>query len=195
MGEAPHRLGAPHVASGDYSEIVGSHDGSLLHVGLACARFNQEITLRLLDGAKRQLDASGVEPGARTVVWVPGSFELPLAAQALALGGAVDAIVCLGAVVRGETAHFEFVAGQCSAGLQQVQLETRVPTVFGVLTTETWDQALERSGGKLGNKGAEAVETAVEMVNALAAIADLTSEVGRVGREPSARGRRAKRGS
>lgn len=170
MAEASHRLGPKREASSRYREVGGSHDGSSLRVALVCARFNDEITLRLLDGALAQLDSCGVAPESRFVVWVPGSFELPLAAQALALSGTASAVVCLGAVVRGETAHFEFVAGECAAGLQRVQLDTGVPIVFGVLTTETWDQAMARSGGSFGNKGAESVLTAVEMVNVLEAI-------------------------
>jgi 6,7-dimethyl-8-ribityllumazine synthase len=101
------------------------------------------------------------------VVWVPGSFELPLAAQAVAASGSFDAIVCLGAVIRGETPHFDFVAGECAAGLQRVMLEAKFPIAFGVLTTETLAQAMERSGGAVGNKGEEAVETVIEMVTVL----------------------------
>jgi 6,7-dimethyl-8-ribityllumazine synthase len=163
---ATHRLG-PVRQAGSGNEIVGSHDGSGLTIAVACGRFNDEITTRLLDGALSRLAECGVSEERRVVVWVPGSFELPLTAQALAASGRVDAVVCLGAVVRGETAHFDFVAGECAAGLQRVQLDTGIPCVFGVLTTETWEQALERSGGSVGNKGAESVETAIEMVHVL----------------------------
>jgi 6,7-dimethyl-8-ribityllumazine synthase len=157
--------------------LVGSHDGSELSVAVLCARFNDEITTRLLHGAQRQLDASGVPEINRLVVWVPGSFELPLAAQTLATAGCFDAVVCLGAVIRGETAHFDFVAGECAAGLQRIQLETKVPIAFGVLTTENLDQAMERSGGSLGNKGEEAVVTVIEMVTVLKSVADATAKL------------------
>jgi 6,7-dimethyl-8-ribityllumazine synthase len=167
MSDATHRLGPPRQAPEGESELIGSQDGSGVRVAVACARFNEEITLRLLEGAVDQLDKCGVPADNRLVVWVPGSYELPLVAQALALERRVDAVVCLGAVVRGETAHFDFVAGECAAGLQRVQLDTGVPVIFGVLTTENWEQALDRSGGSYGNKGGESVTTAVEMVNLL----------------------------
>jgi 6,7-dimethyl-8-ribityllumazine synthase len=195
MAEARHRLGPVRGSLGDRAEIVGSHDGSAMRIGLACARFNDEITLRLLEGALVELDECGVATGNRTVVWVPGSFELPLAAQALAVRGDVHAVVCLGCVVRGETAHFDFVAGECASGLQQVQLATNVPIVFGVLTTETWDQALERSGGKLGNKGTESVQTAIEMVNLLTAITSSRVERDQAAREHRAWAREAEKSS
>jgi 6,7-dimethyl-8-ribityllumazine synthase len=164
---AAHRLppsGALARPAGD--TLVGEGDGTSLRVGVACARFNHEVTERLLDGALAALDAAGVPAAARLVVWVPGAFELPLAALALARAG-VDAVACLGAVVRGETSHYDFVAGQCAAGLQRVQLDTGVPVAFGVLTTDDLDQAFARAGGALGNKGEEAVATAIEMANLL----------------------------
>jgi 6,7-dimethyl-8-ribityllumazine synthase len=166
MAEATHRLGTLPVGRGD-GELIGSHDGTALRVAVVCARFNAEVTSRLLDGALRKLDECGVTEANRMVVWVPGSFEMPLAAQAVAKSGSFDAVVCLGAVIRGDTAHFEFVAGECAGGLQQVQLETGLPVAFGVLTTENLFQALERSGGSCGNKGEETVETVIEMVNVL----------------------------
>jgi 6,7-dimethyl-8-ribityllumazine synthase len=132
-----------------------------------CSRFNDSVTLRLLAGALAKLDECGVSADNRLVVWVPGSFELPLAAQALAHSGGFDGVVCLGCVIRGETAHFDFVAGECAAGLQRVQLETNLPVALGVLTTENLEQALERSGGAVGNKGAEAGETVIEMSNVM----------------------------
>ncbi|MGO9196015.1 MAG: 6,7-dimethyl-8-ribityllumazine synthase [Acidimicrobiales bacterium] len=138
-----------------------------LRIAVICARFNDEITLRLLDGAYEALHRLGIDGERRLVAWVPGAFELPLAAQVLAEGGRHDAVVCLGAVIRGETSHYDFVAGECASGLQRVQLDTGVPVIFGVLTTENIEQALDRSGGRLGNKGDEAVVTAVEMVNLL----------------------------
>ena len=123
MAEATHRLGTLPVGRGD-GELIGSHDGTAFRVAVVCARFNAEVTSRLLDGALRKLDECGVTEANRMVVWVPGSFEMPLAAQAVAKSGSFDAVVCLGAVIRGDTAHFEFVAGECAGGLQQVQLET-----------------------------------------------------------------------
>jgi 6,7-dimethyl-8-ribityllumazine synthase len=169
MLEPTHRLGPP---DGDLDDgaIRGSHDGSQLRIAILCARFNKEITTRLLEGALRKLKECGVPDDKSLVTWVPGSFELPLAAQALAQLGSFDAVVCLGAVIRGETAHFDFVAGECAAGLQRVQLETKLPIAFGVLTTENLEQAMARSGGRLGNKGEEVVETAIEMVNVLKAV-------------------------
>ena len=127
-----------------------------LRVGLACAEFNGGITDRLLTGALDALDESGCDLAEAIVAWVPGAFELPVVAQQLARSGAVDAVICLGAVIRGDTGHYEFVAGECAVGLQRVQLDTGVPVVFGVLTTDTVDQALERSADDGSNKGREA---------------------------------------
>jgi 6,7-dimethyl-8-ribityllumazine synthase len=166
MIEATHRL-APQRSGLAESGLSGSHEGRHLRIAVVCARFHDDVTVRLLAGAVAKLDQCGVEPDDRLVVWVPGSFELPLAAQALAHSGGFDGIVCLGCVIRGETAHFEFVAGECAAGLQRVQLETNLPVAFGVLTTENMAQALERSGGVVGDKGAEAVVTVIEMANVM----------------------------
>lgn len=176
---AAHRLpaempGAGAGTAGDAAgsgALMGAHDGRSRRIAVVCARFNDDITKRLLEGAVTALDRLGVAPVDRTVAWVPGAFELPLAARALAASGTCDAVVCLGAVIRGETSHYDFVAGECAAGLQRVQLDTGVPAVFGVLTTENMAQALERSGGELGNKGDESVVTAIEMVNLLGLVA------------------------
>jgi 6,7-dimethyl-8-ribityllumazine synthase len=146
---------------------LGLLDGTGLRVAVACGRFNREITDRLLEGALSRLSWTGVAEGDVETVWVPGAFELPAVADACARSGAVDAVICLGAVIRGETGHYDLIAGECAAGLQRVQLDTGVPVVFGVLTTEDHQQALERSGGRHGHKGEEAAETAVEMVNTL----------------------------
>ena len=141
--------------------------GEDLAIAVVVARFNEDITKRLLRGAIAALLAHEVaEPD---VYWVPGSLELPVTALALAEKGGHDAIVCLGCVVRGETYHFEVVAGQAAAGLMQVQLDTGVPVAFGVLTCEDREQARARSGPK-NNKGAEAAEAAIEMANLLRAI-------------------------
>ncbi|MGQ0617063.1 MAG: 6,7-dimethyl-8-ribityllumazine synthase [Acidimicrobiia bacterium] len=136
--------------------------GTALRVALLCARFNSHVTVRLLEGARRGLERCGST--AEVTEWVAGAFELPLAAQVVAASGRVDAVVCLGCVIRGETAHFDYVAGQCASGLQQVQLGTGVPVGFGVLTTEDLDQALARSlGPGHHNAGEQAVFAAVEM--------------------------------
>jgi 6,7-dimethyl-8-ribityllumazine synthase len=158
------------------TSIDGSSSGWMdgdIRVGVACAEFNGGITDRLLSGVLDGLAEGGCHRDGVTVAWVPGAFELPLAAQELALSGAVDAGICLGAVIRGDTGHYDFVAGQCASGLQRVQLDTGVPVVFGVLTTETLDQALDRSKGDRTNKGREAAVTAIQMVRLLAAVGNL----------------------
>jgi 6,7-dimethyl-8-ribityllumazine synthase len=143
-------------------------DGKGLHVAVICARFNDHITQRLLDGVERGLRACNVDDANVTVAWVPGAFELPLAAKAFGASGAVDAVICLGCVIRGDTAHFEHVATQCARGLQEASLATGVPVMFGVLTTEDLDQALERSEPAGGhNVGEESAEGAVAMVRLL----------------------------
>ena len=136
--------------------------GSELRIAVVVARFNEDITKRLLRGALAALEEHGVQDP--DVLWVPGSLELPVTALALAERGNHDAIVCLGCVIRGETYHFDVVAGQAAAGIMQVQLDTGVPVAFGVLTTEDKEQALARSGPK-NNKGTEAAEVAIEMAN------------------------------
>ncbi|MCL4423786.1 MAG: 6,7-dimethyl-8-ribityllumazine synthase [Actinobacteria bacterium] len=148
--------------------LIGSTEGSGLRVAIACGRFNGAVTERLLKGAIRTLLRCGVAREALSVLWVPGAFELPLAAQRLATSHRFDAVICLGAVIRGETGHYDFVASECAAGLQRVQLDTGVPVVFGVLTTDSADQAFARAGGSVGDKGEEAALTAVEMVDLLA---------------------------
>lgn len=144
-------------------------DGSDLRVAVVVARFNEEVTKRLLRGAQEALQKHGVQDTEIDVYWVPGSLELPVTALALAEKGGHDAIVCLGAVIRGETFHFEVVAMQTANGLMQVQLDTGVPIAFGVLTTDDRDQALARSGPK-NNKGAQAAEAAIETANLLRTI-------------------------
>jgi 6,7-dimethyl-8-ribityllumazine synthase len=134
-------------------------------VAIACAQFNGGITARLLDGALTALDKHGVARHAVTVAWAPGAFELPLVARRLARTDGVSAVVALGAVIRGDTAHFDFVAGPCATALQQVMADTDRPVVFGVLTTDTVAQALERSEPDESNKGYEAAETALRMVD------------------------------
>lgn len=134
-----------------------------LRFGVVVARFNESITEKLLDGALSSLRKAGADEDDIVVERVPGSWELPLAAQALANDDRYDAVICLGAVIRGDTPHFDYVAGECARGLQRVQLDTGVPVVFGVLTTDDVAQAEERTGGKHGNKGSDAALTAIEM--------------------------------
>ncbi|MDY1036810.1 6,7-dimethyl-8-ribityllumazine synthase [Enterobacteriaceae bacterium RIT714] len=140
-------------------------------VAITIARFNNFINDSLLDGAIDALKRIGqVKDENITVVWVPGAYELPLAAGALAKTGKYDAVIALGTVIRGGTAHFEYVAGGASTGLAHVAQDAEIPVAFGVLTTESIEQAIERAGTKAGNKGAEAALTALEMINVLKAI-------------------------
>ncbi|HEY2812087.1 MAG TPA: 6,7-dimethyl-8-ribityllumazine synthase [Acidimicrobiales bacterium] len=149
-------------------------DGSGMRVAVVCGRFNDHVTVRLLDGVRRGLTECRVSDDDVIEVWVPGSFELPLTAKTFAMSGAVDAVVCVGCVIRGDTAHFELVAGECARGIQQVGLDTGVPVIFSVLTTEDLDQALCRSEDEGGhNVGQEAAHTAIEMVRLLTSIASL----------------------
>ena len=140
---------------------VRPHSGARFAV--IAARFNETITKRLLDGALRALAAGGVPESAVDVHWVPGAFELPQAAAVVARSGRYAGVVCVGCVIRGQTPHFDFIAGQAAAGIQRVGLDTGVPTTFGVITALTEAQAFERAGGEVGNRGAEAAEAALEM--------------------------------
>ena len=132
---------------------------------VVAARFNEPITKRLLDGALRALASAGVAESAVDVQWVPGAFELPQAAAHLARTGRYAAVVCVGCVIRGQTPHFDFVAGQAAAGIQRVALDTGVPTTFGLITALTEAQAWERAGGDVGNRGTEAADAALEMAS------------------------------
>jgi 6,7-dimethyl-8-ribityllumazine synthase len=136
-----------------------------LRFAIVVSRFNSLVTQRLLDGALDALRRHGADENAITVVYVPGSFEIPLAAKRLAQSGAFDAVICLGCILRGDTPHFEYVASEAAKGIAQVALETGVPTIFGVVTADTLEQALERAGAKAGNRGFEAAMTAMEMAN------------------------------
>jgi 6,7-dimethyl-8-ribityllumazine synthase len=147
-------------------------------VGFVCAAFNGGVTTRLLGGALDALDRHGPGAATATVVWVPGAFELPLAAQALATSGTVDAVVALGAVIRGDTPHFDFVADGCVQGLVRVGLDRGQPVVFGVLTTDTVDQALERCRPDETNKGFEAAVTALQMVTVCRALGSAPAAAG-----------------
>ena len=136
--------------------------GAGVRVGLVAARFNGEIVERLLEGAVEALDRAGVAAGDIRIVRVPGAWEIPVALETLAAAGGWDALVALGAVVRGDTPHFDFVAGECSRGAMDVALRHRLPVGFGVLTCDDREQALARAGGAAGNKGAEAAQAALE---------------------------------
>ncbi len=140
--------------------------------GIVASRFNDFIVRPLLDGALDAIKRHGGDLGAVDVVWVPGSYEVPLAAKRLALTGRYHAVVCLGAVIRGATAHFDYVAGGVSSGISAVALETNLPIVFGVITTDTIEQAIERAGTKAGNKGFEAAVTAIEMADLMPRIGE-----------------------
>jgi 6,7-dimethyl-8-ribityllumazine synthase len=145
----------------------GRLDATGLRIALVASRFNETITRSLLDGAVSCLRRHGADDAGITIAWVPGAFELPLAASRLAASGEFDAVVCLGAVIRGETPHFEYVAGQAAEGIQKVSLELGLPVTFGVLTTDTIEQALDRAGGKHGNKGWDAAMAAMQMASVL----------------------------
>jgi len=143
----------------------GRLEGEGLSIAIVVSRFNELVTRALLAGAQDGLARHGVEPEGVDVAWVPGSFEIPLAARKLAESGRYQAVVCLGAVIRGETPHFDHVANQASSGIARVALDTGVPVIFGVLTADTLEQAMERAGGKMGNKGYDAAVAAIEMAN------------------------------
>lgn len=136
-----------------------------LRFAIVVSRFNSLVTQRLLEGALDALRRHSADENAITVVYVPGSFEIPLVAKRLAQSGAFDAVICLGCIIRGDTPHFEYVASEAAKGIAQVALETGVPTIFGVVTADTLEQALERAGAKAGNRGFEAAMTAMEMAN------------------------------
>ena len=138
-----------------------------LRIGIVAARFNEFITNKLVSGAIDALTRHGASAENMTMAWVPGAFEIPLAAQKMASSGKFDAVICLGAVIRGSTPHFDYVSNEVTKGVAHVGLQTGVPTVFGVLTTDTIEQAIERAGTKAGNKGFDAAMTAIEMANLL----------------------------
>jgi 6,7-dimethyl-8-ribityllumazine synthase len=152
---------------GEYEAAEEALDASGMRLAVVVGRFNAHVSRPLLDGALAALAALGLPAQAVPVHWVPGAFEIPLVAKRLAASGQVDAVICLGAVIRGETAHFEYVAGPCATGVARAALDTGIPVVFGVLTTNDDEQALARAGGREGNKGEEAARTAVEMVGLL----------------------------
>ena len=152
--------------------IEGDLNGRGARIGIVLGRFNDFIGERLLAGAVDALVRHGTERADIEVVRVPGAFELPLALKAMAAGGKYDALIALGAVIRGATPHFNYVAGECVKGITQVSLGQDIPVAFGVLTVDTIEQAIERAGTKAGNKGAEAALSAIEMINLLKQLGD-----------------------
>ncbi|MBI4295851.1 MAG: 6,7-dimethyl-8-ribityllumazine synthase, partial [Chloroflexi bacterium] len=146
-------------------QFEGSLLGKGLRFGVVVSRFNEFITGKLLDGAKDALTRHGVEDTDIEVAWVPGAFEIPLATQKLAQTKRYDAILCLGAVIRGSTPHFEYIAAEVSKGIAKVGLDTGLPVLFGVITADSLEQAIERAGTKMGNKGFDAAVNAIEMAN------------------------------
>lgn len=149
--------------------IEGNLVGKGLKVGIVVGRFNDLITMRLLDGAKDALKRHGVEQEDVELAFVPGAFELPLVAKKMAMSKKYDAVITLGAVIRGATPHFDYVCNEAAKGIAQASYQSDVPVIFGVLTTETIEQAIERAGTKAGNKGWEAATSAIEMANLMRA--------------------------
>jgi len=154
----------PNVIEGDFSPPPG-------RFAIVAARFNGVVVDRLVDGTRDGLKRHGVADANIDVIHVPGSFEVPLIAQKLGQSGKYAAVICLGAVIKGETAHYDHVAGAAASGVAQASLNTGIPVIFGILTCETLEQAINRAGGKAGNKGAEAATAAVEMVNLMRKLA------------------------
>ncbi len=145
-------------------------DAKPFRFALVVARFNEFITSRLVSGAIDELTRHGADPASFLQVWVPGSWEIPLAAQKLAATGRYAAVICLGCVIRGQTPHFDYIAAEVAKGIAQVSLATGVPIPFGIITADSLEQAIDRAGAKTGNKGADAARAAIEMANLLAAI-------------------------
>lgn len=153
------------------SNFEGNLDAAGMKLAIVISRYNDFITRRLLDGAHDAVARHGGSLENVDNFWVPGAFEIPLVAKKLAESGKYDAVICLGAVIRGGTAHFDYVAGESAKGIGQATLQTGIPIIFGVLTTDTIEQAIERAGVKLSNRGAEAALSAIEMVNLIKTIA------------------------
>jgi 6,7-dimethyl-8-ribityllumazine synthase len=149
------------------NEVRGSFDARGRRFAIAAAAFNELVVGKLVDGALACFRAHGIAENDLVVAWVPGAFELPLLARRLAESGLYDAVVCLGAVIRGETAHFDYVAGEAARGIREVSGQTAVPVMFGILTTENMEQALDRAGGKHGNKGWDSAMAAMQTVSVL----------------------------
>lgn len=150
--------------------VAGDFDARAHRFALVVARFNEFITDKLVAGATDALTRHGADPDKITQVRTPGSFEIPLTAMKLAKSGRYDAIICLGCVIRGQTPHFDYIAAEVSKGIAQVSLQSGMPVAFGVITADTLEQAIDRAGGKAGNKGADAAMAAIEMANLLKAL-------------------------
>ena len=149
----------------DYKVYEGKLDARGLTFGLIVSRFNNFLTDKLLEGAIDCLKRHGAEESKLSVAYVPGAFEIPYVASRMAKSGNYDAVVCLGALVRGDTPHFDYIANEASKGIARIALETGVPVIYGLVTADTLEQAIERSGTKAGNKGWDAAESAIEMIN------------------------------
>ncbi|MBR9936578.1 6,7-dimethyl-8-ribityllumazine synthase [Oscillospiraceae bacterium Marseille-Q3528] len=146
-------------------KLEGKVVGSQMKMGIVAARFNEFIVSKLVSGAEDALVRHGVDTDDVDIAWVPGAFEIPLIAQKMAKSGKYDAVICLGAVIKGSTSHYDYVCAEVSKGVAQAGLNTGVPVIFGVLTTDNIEQAIERAGTKAGNKGYDVACTAIEMVN------------------------------
>ncbi|MFA5393529.1 MAG: 6,7-dimethyl-8-ribityllumazine synthase [Candidatus Ratteibacteria bacterium] len=146
-------------------ELIGVLDGKGKRIGIVVSRFNDLVTKRLLEGAYDCLLRHGVKETDITTAWVPGSFEIPPVAKRLAANGKLDAVICLGTIIRGETPHFDYIAGQSSKGIGKIALESKIPVIYGVLTCDSVDQAVDRAGAKSGNRGWQAALTTLEMIN------------------------------
>ncbi|WP_291579218.1 6,7-dimethyl-8-ribityllumazine synthase [Clostridium sp. UBA6640] len=146
-------------------KLEGNVVASNIKVGIVAARFNEFIVSKLVSGAQDALIRHGVNDDDITIAWAPGAFEIPLVAQKMATSGKYDAVICLGAVIKGSTTHYDYVCAEVSKGVASIGLSTGIPTIFGILTTDNIEQAIERAGTKAGNKGYDAACTAIEMVN------------------------------
>ncbi len=158
------------------NHIEGNLSAEGRFFGIVASRFNDFVVKALLEGAIEAIRRHGGDAGAVDLVWVPGSYEIPVVARELALSGRYDALICLGAVIRGATAHFDYVAGGAAGGISNVALETGVPVIFGVITTESIEQAIERAGTKMGNRGFEAAVSAMEMADLMAKLRERASQ-------------------
>jgi 6,7-dimethyl-8-ribityllumazine synthase len=158
------------------NHIEGNLSAEGRSFGIVASRFNDFVVKALLGGAIEAIRRHGGDTGAVDVVWVPGSYEIPLVARELALSRRYDALICLGAVIRGATAHFDFVAGGAAGGISNVALDSGVPVIFGVITTESIEQAIERAGTKMGNKGFEAAVSAIEMADLMVKLRERASQ-------------------
>ncbi|MCI8980040.1 MAG: 6,7-dimethyl-8-ribityllumazine synthase [Clostridia bacterium] len=145
--------------------IEGVFSGEGLKIGIIASRFNEFITSKLVSGAEDCLKRHGVADENMSVAWVPGAFEIPVIAKRMAASGKYDAVICLGAVIRGATSHYDYVCAEVSKGIAAVSLDTGIPVLFGILTTDTIEQAIERAGTKAGNKGTDCAMSALEMIN------------------------------